>query len=319
VAQLKNVNIQFTSLVDKAANKKQFCIIKSEDGNFEVYCPIIKVDTEKQEITAVVYEPLTKDAHNDEMTAEEIEKAQRSHMLQGAKSDLQHSFTEEKGLHTVESWITKEDCEIGGQPIKKGTWMETKFVEDANLWEGVKSGKYTGFSMGGIGERVEKSEEVIEKEEEFEDIKIKKSVFKKIADLLGLTDNKEEVLKEEKEEFTMDENKLQELINKSVTDAITKATQQQEVVKTEVAETEDEKITKAVEGAVNKVLKSLGLEEKEETLEDKVAKAIEKQLEPVKSIIEKMANARGISKTEEQVTTVKNEEPTIKKSYIQYK
>lgn len=373
--ELKNVNIKFVSIVDAAANKKKFAIVKNEDGSetFENYCPIIKADDEKQEVTAVVYEPDIKDAHGDYMTADEIEKAQRTHMIQGAKSDVQHSFAEDEGLHTVESWITKEDTKIGEQQVKKGTWMETMYIENDKIWKSVKDGKLTGFSMGGTGERIvenpisatgEKAEtkkSLLRKFAEF--IGIEKGTFKDnldkkstneeyytlssaLSDSINLyregkapqgkelktilndfSNSVYKLLNKEEEEMTMEIKKedLQEMITETVQKAmnpapsteelIEKALEEAGVVKKEGEEgaeevTEDEKIQKAVEG----VLKSLGLEQKEETFEEKVAKAVAKAVEPMKENIEKMALAKGYTKADEQLPN--SGESNIEKSYL---
>lgn len=194
MAELKNVEIQFVSLVDKAANKKKFAIIKNEDGIFENYCPIIKADDEKQEVTAIVYEPMVKDAHGEFMNAEEIEKAQRSHALNGFGADVQHSFMKDNSLKIVESWIQKEDGKIGEQDVVKGTWLQTVFVDSPDLWSKIKKGEFTGFSMGGKGERVEKQAEISTEEKGFiqkmmDFFKVEKSTFTDNVKTRDVNDN----------------------------------------------------------------------------------------------------------------------------------
>jgi putative serine protease XkdF len=187
--ELKNANISFVSLVDKAANKKKFAIIKEKNGlNFGTYAPIIKTDDEKHLVTAVVYEPMVEDTQGDYMTAEEIEKAAYSFMGNGANIDTQHDFEKAEGVTTVESWVTKEDGKIGDQEIKKGTWLITTKVEDDDIWSQIKKGDITGYSMGGIAERIDEDVDLDEVEKS-----ISKNIFSKIAKAFGVKIEKGEM------------------------------------------------------------------------------------------------------------------------------
>jgi hypothetical protein len=153
--EIKNAQISFVSLVDKAANKKTFAIIKSETiPTFEKSVPILKVDDEKRIVTGVVYEPDILDAHGEFMTADEIEKSAHQFLKDFRNIDKQHDFVASE-TEVVESWITKEDGKLGEQEVKKGTWLLSVHVPDDDTWGEIKKGELTGFSMGGVGERVE--------------------------------------------------------------------------------------------------------------------------------------------------------------------
>ena len=75
--EITDARISFVSLVDKAANKRPFLIVKNEDGKaaFTTYGRIIKSDDDRHFVTGIVYEPMTEDAHGNYMTADEIAKA----------------------------------------------------------------------------------------------------------------------------------------------------------------------------------------------------------------------------------------------------
>lgn len=75
--EISDAKIQFVSLVDKAANKRQFLITKADDGQaqFSTLGKILKVDAETHYVTGIVYEPLIEDAHGNFMTESEIRKA----------------------------------------------------------------------------------------------------------------------------------------------------------------------------------------------------------------------------------------------------
>lgn len=155
LTEIKNAQISFVSLVDKAANQRQFAIIKraGEAPPFEKSAPILKVDEEKRIVTGVVYEPDTPDTHDEFMTAQEIEKAAHQFLKDYRNIDKQHDFTSGQG-EVVESWIAKSDTTVGEQQIREGTWLMSVHVPDDEIWSEIKKGNITGFSMGGVGERV---------------------------------------------------------------------------------------------------------------------------------------------------------------------
>lgn len=179
---ITDAKISFVSLVDKAANKKQFLITKSKDGNanFSTYGRILKADTNSHYVTGIVYEPMVEDTQGNYMTEEEITKAVYWFAKNGNQVDLQHCFNKCDGADVVESYVAKCDMEIEGQPIKKGTWLMTMEISDDDVWDSIQKGDITGFSMGGVG--VYSTEDVelpVEKQE------APKGLFKKLAKAMG--------------------------------------------------------------------------------------------------------------------------------------
>lgn len=155
--ELKNVEISYVSLVTKGANGRPFAIMKGmnmNSSNVLKNVPILKREDEKQLVTGVVYEPNIEDAHGDIMTAEEIERAAYNFLEKYRYIDKNHDELAGKGT-VVESWISKNNTVVGKQNIKKGTWLMTVRVDDSETWKEIKEGKITGFSMGGVGERME--------------------------------------------------------------------------------------------------------------------------------------------------------------------
>lgn len=150
---ITDAKISFVSLVDKAANKKQFLITKAEQGSasFASYGRIVNADAESHYITGIVYEPLTEDAHGNYMTEQEITKAAYWFAKNGNQVDVQHSFEPLPDAAVVESYVAPCDMTVGEQAIKKGTWMMTVEVNDPDIFEAVQKGEITGFSMGGVG------------------------------------------------------------------------------------------------------------------------------------------------------------------------
>lgn len=193
--EITDAKISFVSLVDKAANKKQFLITKAEKGvaDFSTYGRILKVDDEHHYITGVVYEPLVKDSHDNFMTEDEIIKTAYWFAKNGDKVDLQHSFEELDEAVVVESWVTKSDETIEGEEIKKGTWLMTVEISDSDIWDKIQKKEITGFSMGGVGKYSDVDVDLDDIEENIEkgDLKgmntdtEKKGIFKKLAETFG--------------------------------------------------------------------------------------------------------------------------------------
>jgi len=142
----------------------------------------------------IVYEPDTVDLQGDFTDAEEIRKASWNYMKKmqelskrGAKAeetlhkivdaieggeDLEIEISEfenaeiEKRLgvmhsvinpdlgRIVESYIAPVDMEINGRIVKAGTWLMGIQWQPA-IYERIQDGDFTGYSMGGRGERVE--------------------------------------------------------------------------------------------------------------------------------------------------------------------
>ena len=161
-AELKDAKITHVSYVDKGANKKTFFFTKSEDGKSDpepTFKKEIKVYTKSEELQlvyGVVYEPDVEDAHGDFMTANEIEKAAHGFLKDARNVDTQHDFEAGVG-EVVESYVAPSDLTIGEQEITKGSWvLVTKASEE--IWEKIKKGDITGYSMAGTAVSVEKEE-----------------------------------------------------------------------------------------------------------------------------------------------------------------
>ncbi|MGE8207673.1 XkdF-like putative serine protease domain-containing protein [Heyndrickxia sp. NPDC080065] len=184
--ELINANITHVSYVDKGANKKQFFFTKSDkqpDFKKEVKLFVSKEDKEQQLVYGVVYEPDIEDSHGDFMTAKSIEKAAHGFMKDARNIDKQHDFNAGVG-EVVESYIAPSDFTIGEETITKGSWvLVTKASND--IWEEIKKGDITGYSMAGTAETIEKEEKKnpVSKSNDDEEVKgffnLVKSFFQK--------------------------------------------------------------------------------------------------------------------------------------------
>lgn len=207
---ITDARISFVSLVDKAANKREFLITKQEDGKaqFSTFGRIVKTDADSHFVTGIVYEPMTEDAHGNFMTEAEITKAAYWFAKNGNGVDLQHNFETLEKAAVVESWVCKADFECNGETVKKGTWLMTVEVTDDEVWDAVQKGEITGFSMGGVGiydtedtdlDNVEKTATPTPAATADAQASEHKGIFKKLAALFGLDVVEKGAMKDEYE------------------------------------------------------------------------------------------------------------------------
>ncbi|MDX5484857.1 XkdF-like putative serine protease domain-containing protein [Bacillus pumilus] len=150
--ELINAKITHVSYVDKAANQKQFFFMKSEKENdFQKEIKVLaKADDAQRLVYGIVYEPNVSDAHGDYMTPAEIEKAAHGFLKDAREIDKQHDFQGGVG-EVVESYIAPSDFEMGGEVIKKGSWVLVTKASD-EIWEQIQKGEITGYSMAGTAD-----------------------------------------------------------------------------------------------------------------------------------------------------------------------
>lgn len=160
--ELYDAQISFVSLVGRPANKRTFLVVKSEDESAPVKLEScgriletgqVQKSAESEEahyVVGVVYEPLAEDSDGEFMTEVEIEKAAHWFMKYGRNVDEQHDYKPNPNCDVVESWIAHEDTEIGGQAVKKGTWLAKIEVRDVDVWDKIEKHEINGFSFAGL-------------------------------------------------------------------------------------------------------------------------------------------------------------------------
>lgn len=183
--EIKDLEVEFASVVDLGANMKKWVMFKDAKGKiekkeFDARSPLLKsadnFGIEKIDgfhlAIAPLLEPFAEDAHGDFQTAETIKTAfQKS----DTKIDVMHNEVEqsEETIKLAKQWLLDEDWngeDINGNPmeLKKGTWMTAMHVaEGSDLATGINDGTYTGLSAGGYLERVYEDVTVEEVESNF--------------------------------------------------------------------------------------------------------------------------------------------------------
>jgi hypothetical protein len=105
-------------------------------------------------VLGVVMEPDVVDAHGEYASAETIQKACYEWIESYGILGLQHQTVVNDKVKLLENYIALNDITIGDEVIKKGSWvMAVRYLDD-DLWQAVKSGEISGFSIGGYARRV---------------------------------------------------------------------------------------------------------------------------------------------------------------------
>ncbi len=117
-----------------------------------IYVPLLKANNEERTVTGVVLQPEVVDAQGDIMSIDVIRKAAHrflSKYNKATKLGLMHKYFGNLGFELYESWIAPQAVSINGTIVKEGSWIMTVYVNSNKIWNMVKSGKLTGFSIGG--------------------------------------------------------------------------------------------------------------------------------------------------------------------------
>ncbi|MDP8527895.1 XkdF-like putative serine protease domain-containing protein [Bacillus subtilis] len=303
--ELINAKITHVSYVDKAANQKQFFFMKSEkQPDFQKEVKVLAKEADEQKLVyGIVYEPDTVDAHGDFMTAAEIEKAAHGFLKDAREIDKQHDFQGGVG-EVVESYVAPADFEMNGETIKKGSWvLVTKASEE--IWEEIKKGEITGYSMAGIADIAKQEEKPVSQEKHDE-----KGLFNLLKNFFVGKQHQSYEEPVEKAGRKFSASNLQEI--KSAHTALGNLLSQVET-EGEEEEMNAEDVAKSIEEALEPIKKQLAELEKgedpkkkkdeektaEEEEAEKLKKAITDAVQPLADRIEAIEKSRGISKQDE--------------------
>jgi hypothetical protein len=136
--------------VEEQVVKSKFVVTKDEKGaRWELDFAFEKLHDEKRLVGGIVYEPDVEDSQGDWARAEEIEKAAHNFLAESKTLGLMHKEAAGPRAEIVECAIAHDNFLMGKQTIRKGTWFMVVRVKDDSLWDMVKRGEITGFSMGG--------------------------------------------------------------------------------------------------------------------------------------------------------------------------
>lgn len=106
-------------------------------------------------VLGVVLEPETVDAQGDIYSADEVRKAAHRFMEEFGTLGLMHRLRVDGQVKVLESFLAPADTTYGEATIKKGTWLLGVRVLSDELWNAVRDGAISGFSIGGNARRTE--------------------------------------------------------------------------------------------------------------------------------------------------------------------
>jgi hypothetical protein len=109
---------------------------------------------EEHFIFGVVLVPNEPDSQGDVYSAEEVKKAAHAYMEgAGGTFKIMHAGKPVDGLKVLETYVTKVAETHNDETFPIGTWLMAARVLDDSLWDSVKKGVFTGFSIGGSAVR----------------------------------------------------------------------------------------------------------------------------------------------------------------------
>jgi DNA adenine methylase len=117
----------------------------------KLFIPLTKAVADKRMITGVVLVPEQVDAHGDIYDADVIAKAAHDFLAgynAGNEVALMHKDFK-RDFDLLESYVAPVDFALGDTSVKAGTWIITVRVNEDKIWDKVKKGEITGFSIGG--------------------------------------------------------------------------------------------------------------------------------------------------------------------------
>jgi hypothetical protein len=133
----------------KPVSKVEKIKVKNEAKEVEKNLELVPIEkSDEQIVYGIVYEPDTKDAQGDQASAEEIRKAAYDFMENARAFKVMHKGKKVK-VKILENYIAPVDFTIAKRNVKKGSWVLVTRVLDKKLWQEIKAGNLTGYSMAG--------------------------------------------------------------------------------------------------------------------------------------------------------------------------
>lgn len=112
---------------------------------------IVAKGSDQQIVYGVVIEPNVIDLQGDRLSKSEIRAACHKFMQTSQRIGKEHSGVAKASI--IESYIAPTDFKCNGQVVKSGSWVMAVKIHDPALWQAVKKGDITGFSIAGTGTR----------------------------------------------------------------------------------------------------------------------------------------------------------------------
>ena len=112
---------------------------------------IIKMDDEQHLVYGLVLVPDVEDLQGDIVSKEDIEEAAHDYLVHSRLIKAQHRSPTDADV--VESYVTPVDVQLGKGIAPAGSWIMVTKIHSNAMWDAIKKGDITGYSIGGIGTR----------------------------------------------------------------------------------------------------------------------------------------------------------------------
>ncbi len=113
--------------------------------------PISKQDEDEERfVFGEVLVPEEVDAHGDIYSIKEVRFAAHFFMEKFGNTGLMHEQFINDDAVIIETYVAPVGMTIEGRKIKKGTWLVGMRIHSESLFDDIKAGRLTGFSIGGI-------------------------------------------------------------------------------------------------------------------------------------------------------------------------
>ena len=119
-------------------------------------------DVEEPEriVTGIVLVPEEEDTQGQIYSKEEVQKAcywwmENSGQFAEGHSCMDGAMLDPGDIAILECWVQRGDTEIGGEPVKDGTWLITTRVNKDAVWEKIVKGEINAWSIGAWATSVE--------------------------------------------------------------------------------------------------------------------------------------------------------------------
>jgi DNA adenine methylase len=100
-------------------------------------------------VLGIALEPEVVDAQGDIYSADEVRQAAHRFMEQFGELGLMHRERLGHQVKVVETYLAPSDFTLGDVDVRQGTWLLAVRILNDELWQQVKDGRLTGFSVGG--------------------------------------------------------------------------------------------------------------------------------------------------------------------------
>lgn len=155
--RITKAKIKHISLVPRGANRFPV-IYKAQDETVQ-FDPLVKMDMDAGEITAIVYAPEHRDSQGDIASAEVIKEMAHEFAKSGEGVDIRHDgkVVSKDQAFVAENFIVQKDDgrfqdikDYDGNPVDvTGAWAVVIKVDDLDLRKAYRNGEWNGVSMGG--------------------------------------------------------------------------------------------------------------------------------------------------------------------------